>query len=51
MKGRILTKETITGFINHLHLEEKSEKLSALFKQNMLIKYDFKCIIVKCVTT
>ena len=24
MKGRILTKETITGFINHLHLEEKS---------------------------
>lgn len=25
MKGRILTQETITGFINHLHLEEKSE--------------------------
>ena len=24
MKGRILTKETITVFINHLHLEEKS---------------------------
>ena len=24
MKGRILTKEIITGFINHLHLEEKS---------------------------
>ena len=24
MKGRILTKETITGFFNHLHLEEKS---------------------------
>ena len=25
MKGRILTKEIITGFINHLHLEEKSK--------------------------
>ena len=24
MKGRILTKETLTGFINHLHLAEKS---------------------------
>lgn len=24
MKGRILTQEIITGFINHLHLEEKS---------------------------
>lgn len=24
MKGRILTKETITRFINHLYLEEKS---------------------------
>ena len=24
MKGRILTKETITVFISHLHLEEKS---------------------------
>lgn len=35
MKGRILTKETITVFINHLHLEEKSANTIEVTSKNI----------------